>query len=289
MQAGTLRALLWMFLSTIGLSISHLIVRAVSPEIHSFQTVFFRGFFGLIVISPWIFRHGLGLFKTDNLKLHLVRAAFSFSSISCFYYALTIIPLAKATAIGFVAPILGSVLAVVLLKEASRTVHWIALVMGLVGMLFVLRPGFAELDTGTLFMLASAGFFSVNLVVIKVLARSDSAIAITAFISAMVVPLSLPMAIPVWVWPDPWEMILLTIMGLLNGASLIAFTQAMKEAATPIIMPLDFLRLIWMAAFGYLFFAEIPDSFTLIGGVIIFVGASMVAIAERSKQPIART
>ncbi|MBX2881098.1 MAG: EamA family transporter [Granulosicoccus sp.] len=107
LDSNTLRGLMWMFLSTIGFSVSHLIVRMVSPEIHSAQSVFFRGVFGLVVLSPWIFRRGIALFKTKDIKLHLIRALFSFSSISCFYHALTIIPLAKATAIGLLLCRLG--------------------------------------------------------------------------------------------------------------------------------------------------------------------------------------
>jgi drug/metabolite transporter (DMT)-like permease len=75
-------------------------------------------------------------------------------------------------------------------------------------------------------------------------------------------------------------------MGVLNAGSLIAFTQAMKEAPTTVVMPLDFLRLIWMATFGYLFYVEVPDTFTLLGGAFIFTGALLVAMVERFKRPL---
>jgi len=178
------------------------------------------------------------------------------------------------------------VLAVLLLKESSRPIHWIALVMGLAGALLIVRPGLVSLDFGTLMMLLSTALFAVNLLVIKLLGRHDSSIAITAYISVFMIPLSLPFAAMVWVWPSAQQLLLLVLMGVLNAGSLIAFTQAMKEAPTTVVMPLDFLRLIWMATFGYLFYAEVPGTFTLLGGAFIFTGALLVAMVERFKRPL---
>lgn len=288
LRPGTGRGLFWMFLSTFGFSISHLIVRYVSPEIHSSQSVFFRGFFGLFVLLPLFMRQGKALFRTRQLRLHVVRAVFSVSSLTCFYYALTAIPLAKATAIGFFAPVVVSLMAVVFFKERSRLVNWLSLCMGVAGMLLVLRPGTIPLDVGTVLMILSTILFSINLTVIKVLGREDSSTVITAYITVLLIPLSLPMAISVWVWPDTGQLVLLAIMGIINITSLILFTQAMREAATSIIMPLDFLRLVWMALFGYLFFFEFPDVWTWIGGLVIFVGALLVAVPDRPKSPLFR-
>ena len=288
LRPGTGRGLLWMLLSTIGFSISHLIVRYVSPEIHSSQSVFFRGFFGLFVLLPLFMRQGKALFRTRQLRLHVVRAVFSVSSLTCFYYALTAIPLAKATAIGFFAPVVVSLMAVVFFKERSRLVNWLSLAMGVAGMLLVLRPGTIPLDVGTVLMILSTILFSINLTVIKVLGREDSSTVITSYITVLLIPLSLPMAISVWVWPDTGQLVLLAIMGIINIMSLILFTQAMQEAATSIIMPLDFLRLVWMALFGYLFFFELPDVWTWIGGLVIFIGALLVAVPDRPKSPLFR-
>ena len=285
---GTARGLLWMLLSTIGFSVSHLIVRYVSPEIHSSQSVFFRGFFGLFVILPIFMRTGMALFQTNQLRLHFVRAIFSVSSLTCFYYALTAIPLAKATAIGFIAPVIVSLMAVVFFKERSRWITWLSLALGVLGMLLVLRPGQIPLDAGTMLMILSTLLFSINLMVIKVLGKQDSSMVITAYITILLLPLSLPMAIRVWVWPNAEQLVLLATMGIVNITSLILFTQAMKEAATSLIMPLDFLRLVWMALLGYLFFHELPDSWTWTGGLVIFIGALLVAVPDRPKSPLYR-
>lgn len=271
-----------MFLSTIGFSISHLLVRYVSPEIHSFQSLFFRALLGVVVISPWLLRYGMSPLQTNHFRLHLLRACLSVSSLACFYYALTVIPLARATAIGFMAPIVVTLLAVTLFGEKSRWQQWLALVFGVTGMLVMLRPGLVTLDFGTMVMLISTVIFSFNLMVIKVLTRTESSIAITGYVALLLIPLSLPLAASVWVWPDSQQLLLLVLMGISNAVSLILFTQAMKEAETSAVIPLDFLRLIWMALFAYVFLGEIADSVTWIGGILIFAGALLVAGGKRA-------
>jgi drug/metabolite transporter (DMT)-like permease len=270
-----------MVLSTIGFSFSHTIVRHLSPDIHSFQIVFFRGLIGVLVVSPWLFHYGFTYFATKRFGLHLFRTFLTITSISCFYYALAVIPLAKATAIGFLAPILCSALVIVFLHEATRAVHWWAMAMGVLGILIILRPGVLELDTGTLLMVVSTVLFAFNLLVMKLLSRTESSVVITGYTIVMLVPLSLPMAIPVWVWPDGSQLFWLVLMGLLNGLSLLCFTQSMKEAQTSVVMPLDFLRMVWMTVIGFVLFAEEPDSYTWIGGVLIFAGALLIAFIER--------
>lgn len=283
MKAGSLRGLLWMFLSTIGFSISHLIVRYVSPEIHSFQSVFFRSVFGFVVISPWLFRHGFSFLRTNQIRLHLLRSCISLTSLVCFYYALTVIPLAKATALGFVAPVLVTLFATIILKEPAKPLQWIAMLFGFIGMLIIIRPGIIALDFGTIIMLISTVIFSCNLLVIKILGRSDNSIVITSYVSILLIPLSLPFAVSVWMWPNIEQFLLLATMGIFNAISLILFTQAMKEAQTSVIIPLDFLRLIWMALLAYLIFGEVPDIFIWVGGAIIFAAAASIALVERDR------
>jgi len=277
-----------MILSTIGFSISHTIVRHVSPEIHSFQIVFFRGFVGLFIISPWLFRHGIGYLSTRRFPLHLLRAVLALTSMSSFYYALSVIPLAKATAISFMAPILCTALVILFLREATRAAHWWAMFMGLAGILVILRPGVVELDAGTWLMVLSTALFACNLMVLKILSRHESSVAITGYTIILLVPLSLPFASTVWVWPDVAQFTWLVLMGATNALSLICFAQSLKEAQTSVVMPLDFLRMVWMTLIGYLLFAEMPDSFTWIGGALVFAGALLVALVERRQSTAGR-
>ncbi len=281
MAPGNVRGILWMVLSTVGFSCSHAIVRQLSPEIHSFQIVFFRAIVGILVLLPWLFGLGLAVLHTQKFTLHLLRTLLALASVACFYYALGVVPLAKVTAIGFLAPILCTALVILLLKEATRAAHWWAMAMGAGGILLIVRPGMLALDKGTLLMILSTLLFAFNLLIMKILSRTDSSVAITGYTILMLVPLSLPFAIPVWVWPSATQLTWLILMGILNGVSLLCFTQSIKEAETSVVMPLDFLRMVWMTLIGFFFFAEIPDSFTWIGSFLVFGGALLVTFVER--------
>jgi drug/metabolite transporter (DMT)-like permease len=270
-----------MVLSTIGFSFSHTIIRYLSPEIHSFQIVFFRAFFGLFVVSPWIIKHGITYLSTKRFPLHFFRTICAVLSMSSFYYALGIIPLAKATAIGFLAPVLCSFLVVLLLREKTRSVHWWAMGLGLGGMLIIIRPGMIEMDFGTLLMLFSTAFFAINLFCLKLLSKTEATVVITSYTTIMLVPLSIPMASQVWVWPNPEQWFWLVLMGGVTGVSLLLFTQAVKEALTTVVMPLDFLRMLWMTLAGFWLFAESPDTLTWVGGGIVFSGTLLIALSER--------
>ena len=265
-----------MVLSTIVLSVAHSIVRYLSPEIHSFQTVFFRSFFAMWVIVPWVVKYGYRYFATKRLPLHFLRSCLAITAQTSFYFALTVIPLAKATAIGFLAPILCSVLVIVFLRESTRQIHWWAMLMGVVGMLVILRPGFVALDLGTGLMIFSTVVLALNLFLIKVLSETESSVVITGYTTVLLVPLSLPLALQVWVWPTLEQWLLLSVMGVLTGMGVLLFTQALREALTTIAMPLDFLRLVWMSVFGFVFFTERLDGYVIVGGGVVFVGALMI-------------
>ncbi len=280
-MSGNLRGICWMLLSTVGFSCSHALVRELSGELHSFQVVFFRGLVGVLVVLPWLYRDGLAFLHTHRLPLHLLRTSLTVTSVSCFYYALSVIPLAKATAIGFMAPILCTALVVLVLKERSHAAHWWAMLLGASGILLIVRPGLIGIDLGTGLMILSTALYACNLLVIKILSRTESSVAITGYAVILLVPVSLPFAGPVWVWPSADQYLVLLVMGLTNGVSLLCFTQSLKEAQTSVVMPLDFLRMIWMTLIGYLWFAEVPDSWTWIGGMLVFGGALLVALSAR--------
>ena len=126
--------------------------------------------------------------------------------------------------------------------------------MGLIGTLVIVRPGIIEMDLGTWLMLFSTAFFAFNLFTLKLLSKTETTVVITSYTTIMLVPLSIPLASTVWVWPDLQQWLWLILMGLTTGVSLLLFTQGVKEALTSIVMPLDFLRMVWMSVIGYLVF-----------------------------------
>ncbi len=277
---GTTRGIVMMLLSTLGFSAMHAIIRHVSADLHPIQIAFFRNFFGLVVFVPWFLRYGLKPLRTRNLKLHALRAALNVCAMFAFFTALGMTPIARVTALGFTAPIFATLLAMAILGETFRLRRSIAIVCGFLGTLVVLRPGFQAIDTGSLLTLLSALLWGCTLIVIKVLARSESAITITSYMNILLTLLALVPALMVWRTPVGVAWLWLLAIGVLGTLAQVAITQSLKEAETGVVMPFDFCKLIWVSILGYLFFAEVPGVTVWAGGAIIFAASTYIAIRE---------
>jgi drug/metabolite transporter (DMT)-like permease len=275
------RGILWMVLGTLFISAMHSSIRHVSAGLPPFEITFFRNLFALVVVIPWLFRYGLAPFKTRRLKLLGLRAVINVVAMLCFFYALSIAPLTEVTALAFMAPIFATVFAVFILGERVGGRGWIAIGVGFAGALLILRPGFANVGLGEVLTLIASVLWACVLLIIKTLSRTESSITITVYMSLLMAPLALIPALFVWQWPTLDQLGWLAFIGLLGGCGQLTMTQALKEAPTNVVMPFDFLRLIWIAAISWFAFAEVPDLFTWLGGITIFVAGAYIANRER--------
>ncbi len=277
---GTTRGILLMLASTLGFSAMYALIRHVSADLHPIQIAFFRSCFGLVVFLPWFVRFGLGPLRTRHLKLHALRAALNVSAMFAFFTALSLTPMAQVMALGFTAPIFAAVLGVAMLGEVFRLRRWSATICGFLGILVILRPGFEAIDTGSLVTLLSALLWGCTLIVIKILGRSESSITITSYMNILLTPLSLVPALIVWRTPVGAQWLWLLAIGVLGTLAQVALAQSLKETETGVVMPFDFLKLVWVSILGYLFFAEVPEVSVWLGGAIIFAASTYIAIRE---------
>lgn len=279
-----LRGVLWMVMSTFMFASMHAVVRHISSEgLHPFEIAFFRNIFGLIVILPWFIRQGLAPLRTKRFGTHLARASLNSVAMLAFFWALTIAPLSEVTALTFGAPIFATILAAVFLREVVGLRRWVAIFIGFAGTMVVLRPGFEAIGFGQGLTIFAAMTWAVVLLIVKSLGRTESAVTITAYMSILISPIALVPALFVWQWPSANLWIWLIATGVLGNLGQLLMVQALKDAPTHVVMPLDFLKLIWVSILAYLAFSEIPDLFTWIGGALIFLGAAYIAISERKR------
>jgi drug/metabolite transporter (DMT)-like permease len=275
--------------STLLFAAMHASIRHLSADLHPFEMAFFRNVFGLLFVVPWIVRYGLVLLRTERIGLHLVRTAFNLMAMLSFFYALSITPLSEVTALGFTAPIFTTVLAVLVLREVVGPRRWAAIAVGFVGTLIILRPGFHEVGTGQLLTLFSSLAWACALMAIKTLSRTESSITIIAYMGLLMIPASLVPAVFVWQWPEGAEWWWLVAIGLLGGAGQLCMTEALKQADTSVVMPIDFCKLIWVAVIAYVAFGEIPGLYTWLGGAVIFSSTLYIAYREQSRARPVRT
>ena len=284
-----MRGIVLMIASTVLFAMMHVMIRHLSSELHPFQIAFFRNLFGLAVFLPIVLRHGPGLFRTRRLPMHGVRALFNVVAMLSFFYALSVAPLARVTSLSFTAPLFAAILSVVLLGERFRLRRWTAIVVGFIGTLIILRPGVIPIDTGSILTLISAVFWACTMIVIKHLARTESSLTITGYMSLTMSVLSLGPALFVWINPTMNALVWLMATALTGTLAQIAFAQSLKEAETTAVMPFDFLKLVWVSIFGALIFSEIPDMLTWAGAIIVFASGFYIAWrehrADRSSTP----
>lgn len=286
MRADTarLRGIAYMLASTVMFSCMHGTIRHMSAELHPFEIAFFRNLFGLAMLAPLLFRYGIAPLRTAKLKLHVLRGFFNITSMLCFFYALSIAPLTDVAAMTFASPIFATALAVFVFGEKVGIRRWTAIVIGFAGTLVVLRPGFEGVALGPLLALFASLIWGVALLMIKVLVRTESSLTITAYMMILLTPFSLIPAVFFWQWPTGEQYSWLAFTAVLGTSGHLFLNQALKVAETSVVMPVDFVRLIWVAIIGFFAFGEVPDLFTWIGGAIIFSSALYIAYRENVRR-----
>lgn len=275
-----------MIAATVAFAAMHGGVRYLSLDqgLHPFEIAFFRNLFGMLALAPWFLRQGIRPLRTKRIGLHSLRALINVVAMLLFFMGLSLTPIAKVQALAFTAPLFASLLAVVFLGERMGVPRWTALIVGFAGALIIIRPGSASMDLGSLLVLASAATWSLAIIVIKTLSRTDSSVTITAYMVLLMTPMSLLAAVFVWQWPDPWQLTWLVFVGVSGTLAQLAMAQSLYLADTTTVMPLDFMKLIWGAIIGYLLFSEVPGAGIWIGGGVILAAATYIAIRESRKK-----
>jgi len=269
-----------MLLATVLLSLMHALVRHVGSDMHPFEVSFFRNLFGLLAVLPLVLRNGVKSLRTRHPGLQALRSVLGVMAMLSWFYALTVVPIAQATALSFTNVIFASIGAALILSETMRARRWTAVCLGFTGALIILRPGFEQISLGMLLVVGSSVAWGMAMVVIKKLSRTDSVVSIVAWMAINLTILSSIPALFVWTWPTWQELFWLTLVGALGTGGHLAMTNALKLADTSTIMPLDFARLLWASIIGYFAFSEIPDVGTWLGGAIIIASATYLIIRE---------
>ncbi len=255
-------------------------VRFVSATVHPFEIAFFRNLFGFLVFTPMLVRSGLMLLHTRRIGAHVGRGAINSCSMLAWFTALSLIPLADATALALTGPLFVTLGAMLFLGETVRARRWIALGVGALGTLVIIRPGFQEVSLGALLVLFTAFSVSGSKLIAKSLVRTDSTVTIVAYLTLTMMPITLVAALFVWRWPSLAELAWLAAIGVVGSCGHLCFVKAYKFADLSAVEPITFTRLIWAALIGYLVFAEFPDFWVWIGGGMIVAATSYIAHRE---------
>jgi drug/metabolite transporter (DMT)-like permease len=197
-----------------------------------------------------------------------------------FFMSLTLAPFANVTALGFAAPLFAAIGAALFLGEKMRLRRWIATLAGFCGVLVIVRPGFAAVGLGEMLVLLSAVGWAAALLLIKAMSRTESALAITAYMNLLLSPITLAFAVFVWVWPSWTQFLWLTALAGVGTMAQFSLNHALRRGEVAAIMPVEFVRVIWASLMGIYVFGEPPDLWVGVGAAIIVASTSYIAYRE---------
>lgn len=275
-----LRAALLMLCSTVFFGLMVIAIRLASETLHTFEIAFFRNFFGLVAALPLLVRHGPDLLKTTQLPRYGIRCAIGVVSMMAGFWAIGHLPLAQAVALSYSTPIFVTIAAVIFLHEQVRARRWIAVGLGFVGVLIIVRPGSANFSAGTLVALVAAVLSGIVSIQIKQLSQVDPADRIVFLTTLIWVPMSLVPALTVWEWPQGITWLWVMAAGMMGTAGHMLWTRALKLGDVSALTPISFTQLPIVALAGWLLFQEPVDRWTAIGATVIFAANAYIAHRE---------
>ena len=277
------QGLLWSSASGLVFSVLNALMRSLAQQLDPFQAQFLRYLFGLIVLLPLVWRHGLAAYRPKQVSGQFLRGAFHTVGLMLWFAALPKIPLADMTAIGFTAPIFIMIGAYIFFKEPMRWERWLASGIGFVGVLIVVGPKLS--GSGgfyNLVMLASAPMFAASFLLTKGLTRYESTGTILVWQALTVTLFSMPLAVLSWQPPTAWQWAGFLLCGFLGSLGHYCLTRSFHVADISSTQSVKFLDLVWATLIGWLVFADRPSGSTLIGGVVI-CGATLWIAARESR------
>ena len=280
------RAALLMVASGAVYAILWACIRYASAHVHPFVIVFFRNVFGLLVLAPWLIRTGRAAVKTRRFGGHLARGLASTLALAGIYYSISVIPLAQVVALSYAAPLFAALGAVVVLGEKLRARRITAILIGFAGVLIVLRPGIETFSLGIGAALVGALAMAGIILAIKNLVDTERPATIVFYANSLTTPTALALAIWFWRWPAGADWIWLILIGALSTLAQILMNRAFALADASVILPYDFMRLLFATGLGVALFGERIDMLSILGAAIIL--SATVYVARRDMLARAR-
>ena len=271
--------------STVFLGISDVTSKYLSATLPSIEIAWIRFLvFALIMVPAMLPGSPLYALQSDRRRLQVMRGVALLSSSLFFISGLRFLPIAEASATGFVAPLFVTALSIFFLGESVGVRRWLATAVGLIGVLIILRPGSSAFHPAAFFPLVSALAWACTLIMTRMLSGRAPAITTMAY-SSMVGVCILSALVPlVWVAPS-WHDILFGIfIGVASTAGQWIVVLAFRYADASVLAPFSYTQLLWVSLLGFLIFGEVPDAWTVTGAVFIVASGLYTAHRERVRR-----
>ena len=288
--AGVLRGILLMVLSVFLFSSMDAVIKWASSDYPTGQIVFFRNFLAFVPVFLFLWQTGTPMpLRTTRLGGHLIRGLVGVASMSLFFLALGLLPLADTMALGMSGPIFLTALSVPLLGERVGLRRWSAVIVGFLGVLVMVRPGSGVFQPAALIALSGAFFYALAMVSIRHLSRTEPATTIVfyftlfaAIVGLLTWPLgaTAPDTLGAWAVPDREGWIVLVGIGLIGGTAQLTMTYAFKLVPVAVIAPFEYGAIVIGVAYGFAIWNEVPDPYVLVGAAIVIASGLYIFYRE---------
>lgn len=277
----TATAIAAMIASMFFFSVMAVLIKLVGDRTPLSFIIFSRSLFAFLVLIPVVIASGgLNVLKTRNPLGHVMRAAIGLSAMVLSFWAIVVLPLANATAIGFASPLFMTALAVPLLGERVGPRRLVAVVAGFVGILLIVKPDSGIFTTGALVALAGAVFYALAMISIRRLSRTESSVTIVFWFTCACT-LATGAALPFQYHPPTWhDAALLAGIGLLGGLGQVLMTTAYRLAPVVVVGPFDYTQMVWALLFGWLIWNDLPDIPVLLGATTVVGSGIYITLHE---------
>ena len=260
------------------------LIKAAQYDSNVYTIGFFRFFFGFLIILPYLVIKKFNTYKTKNLKFYIIRGAFNIPVMILGFGALVYVPLEQFKAMHFLSPIIVVLLSFIIFREKIYRFRIFALIIGFLGMLIIVRPGYVDFNIVTIMILVSLTFWSFIIILSKFVSKDDSPITMVTYQYTLMTIFAFPLAIYFWQMPSLISILLVFIAAASGTILHLCLGLAYKYADLSVTQPIWFTGLIFGSGFGYFVFNEIPDFWTWIGGIVVFSSVLVITYFEKNKE-----
>ena len=285
----TILAALWMTGWLVAMVLIAIAARMAGKALHVFQIMEIRSLLGIVLFLPMVASAGgLRAMRTRHFRRHLGRNGVHYVAQFLWFLAITMIPIAEVVAIEFTGPVWVALLAVAFLGEQMTAARVAAVVLGIVGVVIIVRPGLDHVEIGQVVALLAAIGFAGSIILVKSLTRTDGVVTIIFWMLVIQSVIGAVPAAMLWQTPPsaiwPW----LVVIAICGTYSHFCMTHALRHADATTVVPLDFLRVPLTAIAAWLVFAERFDVFTVVGAAVILAG-NLLNLRRGAVQPRGET
>ena len=279
LNVGLLRAVIFMVIGGVSIALMQAAVKLISLELHPFIITFYRAGLVFVVLLPILFWRGRAVFNTSSIRLQVARGGIGGLGMLCVFSGLSMISLAEVTVLLFTVPIFATLLSIVFLSEKVGVRRWTAIFVGFLGILIIARPQ-GSVSTGHLFILCAALSWSTSILIAKKLTEKDTVISITFWQAMGCVPLAFLASLFVWELPSLVQLGALLGIAALGTVGHAMLYAALKVGQVSVILPLDYIRIIWSAGLGFILFGQLPTLHLYVGSLLIIAATAFLSYRE---------